>query len=180
MQLQLERLALLWTQLQNCYDLMKKVKVTSTDLVRRRKLLEQRQNHIKLMIREVSKGPMIKTQKEVEFVKIEHLCEELKKLGRFSMDPSKCEVTFPTAMMVINKEASLMITLKDVNGDIVDASGSEVEVSVTTEIGESIVVGPVKDASGGTYTVSFIPRMLGNHVISVIVNGQHIQGSPHK
>ena len=84
---------------------------------------------------------------------------------------------FPTVM---NKETSLIITLKDVNGDSVDDRSSEVKVSVTTKTGEAIVAGPVKDVSGGNYTISFTPKTFGDHMISVVVDGQHIPGSPHK
>ena len=73
-----------------------------------------------------------------------------------------------------------MITLRDVNGYLVEDSGSEFEVSVTTKTGETIVVGPVKDVSGGNYEVYFTPRSPGDHVISVIVDGNHLPGSPHK
>ncbi|XP_065917688.1 tripartite motif-containing protein 2-like [Dysidea avara] len=184
LKLQLERLLLLWTQLQNCLELLKKTtenKVTTTELVRRRKILEQRQDHLMIMKRRSRLEPAMKEQREVEYGEVERLCEEVTKLGGFlPPDPSKCEVTFPTAMTVMNKVTSLMITLRDVNGDIVDDKSSEVEVSMTTKTGEAIVVGPVKDVSGGNYTASFTPRTFGDHMISIAVDGQHIPGSPHK
>ncbi|XP_065917713.1 E3 ubiquitin-protein ligase TRIM71-like [Dysidea avara] len=184
LKLQLERLLLLWTQLQNCLELLKKTtenKVTTTELVRRRKILEQRQDHLMIMKRRSRLEPAMKEQREVEYGEVERLCEEVTKLGGFlPPDPSKCEVTFPTAMTVMNKVTSLMITLRDVNGDIVDDKSSEVEVSMTTKTGEAIVVGPVKDVSGGNYTAFFTPRTFGDHMISIAVDGQHIPGSPHK
>ena len=122
----------------------------------------------------------MKEQREVKYGEVERLCEEVTKLRGFPLDPSKCEVTFPTAMTVMNKESSLMITLRDVNGDTVEDSSSEVEVSMTTKTKKAIVVGPVKNVSGGNYTVFFTPRTLGDHVISVVVDGQHIPGSPYK
>ncbi|XP_065917745.1 E3 ubiquitin-protein ligase TRIM71-like [Dysidea avara] len=125
--------------------------------------------------------PVMKEQREVEYEEVERLCEEVTKLGGFlPLDPSKCEMTFPTAMTIMTKETSLMVTLRDVNGDIVDDKNSEVNVSVTTKTGEAIVVGPVKDVSGGNYTVSFTPRTPGDHMISIVIDGQHIPGSPHK
>ena len=125
--------------------------------------------------------PVMKEQREVEYEEMERLCEEVTKLGGFlPLDPSKCEVTFPTAMTVMNKVTSLMVTLRDVNGGIVDDKSSEVEVSMTTKTGEAIVVEPVKDVSGGNYTASFTPRTFGDHMISIAVDGQHIPGSPHK
>ncbi|XP_065894923.1 E3 ubiquitin-protein ligase TRIM71-like [Dysidea avara] len=182
LKLQLERLLLLWTQLQNCLELLKKTrenKVTTTELVKRRKILERRQDHLMIMKKRSRLEPAINEQREVEYGEVDRLCEEVTKLGGFPLDPSKCEVTFPTAM-AMNKETSLIVTLRDVNGDIVDDKSSEVEVSVTTKTGEAIVVGPVKDISGGNYTVPFTPRTLGDHMISIVVDGQHIPGSPHK
>ena len=154
--------------------------MTTSELVRRRKILERRQDHLMLMKKRSRLEPVMKEQTEVEYEKVEHLCEEVTKLGGFPLDPSKCEVTFPTAMTIINKETSLMVTLRDVNGDIVDDKSSEVEVSVTTKTGEAILVEPVKDISGENCAVYFTPRTLGDHMISVIVDGQHIPGSPHK
>ncbi|XP_065917486.1 tripartite motif-containing protein 3-like [Dysidea avara] len=183
LKLQLERLLLLWTQLQNCLELLKKTrenKVTTTELVRRRKILERRQDHLMMMKKRSRLEPVMKEQREVEYGEVDHLCEEVTKLGGFPLDPSKCEVTFPTAMTVMNKETSLMVTLRDVNGDIVEYGSSEVNASVTTKTGEAIVVGPVKDVNGGNYTVSFTPRTPGDYMISIVVDGQHIPGSPHK
>ena len=156
-------------------------KVTTSELVRRRKILERRQDHLMSMKRRSRLEPVVKEQREVEYKKVEHLCEEVTKLGGYPpLDPSKCKVTFSTETTVINREISLMITLRDVNGYLVEDSGSEFEVSVTTKTGEAIVVGPVKDVSGGNYEVSFTPRLLGDHVISVTVDGNHLPGSPHK
>ena len=155
--------------------------MTTTELVRRRKILERRQDHLMIMKKRSRLEPAMKEQREVEYGEVEHLCEEVTKLGGFlPPDPSKCEVTFPTAITVMNKETSLTVTLRNDNGDIVDDCSSEVEVSVTTKTGEAIVVGPVKDVSGGNYTASFTPRTFGDHMISIAVDGQHIPGSPHK
>ena len=155
--------------------------MTTTELVRRRKILERRQDHLMLMKKRSRLEPVMKEQREVEYEEVERLCEEVTKLGGFlPLDPSKCEMTFPTAMTIMTKETSLMVILRDVNGDIVDDKNSEVNVSVTTKTGEAIVVGPVKDVSGGNYTVSFTPRTPGDHMISIVIDGQHIPGSPHK
>ena len=155
--------------------------MTTTELVRRMKILKRRQDHLMLMKRRSRLEPVVKEQKEVEFEGVEHLCEEVTKLGRYpALDPNKCEVTFPTAMIIMNKETSLMITLRDINGDNVDESSDKVEVSLTTVTGEAIVMGRVKDVSSGKYTVYFTPRTCGDHDVSVLVDRQYIPGSPHK
>ena len=155
--------------------------MTTTELVRRRKILERRQYHLMLMKRRSRLEPVVKEQREVEYKEVECLCEEVTNLGRYPpLNPSKCEVTFLTAITVVNKEASLQVTLKDVNGDFADESSDKVEVSVTTVTGEAIAVEPVKDVIGGKYKVIFTPRTPREHVISVAVDRQHITGSPHK
>jgi len=175
---------LLWTQLQNCLELMKKTReneTTTTELVRRRKILERRQDHLMIMKSKIRLEPVTKEQGQVDYEGVERLCEEVTNLGGYpALDPSKCEVAFPTAMTVLNKDISVMITVRDVNGDDVDNRSSEVEVSMTTSSGETTIVEPVRDVGGGDYRVSFTPRTLGDLLISVVVDGQHIPGSPHK
>jgi len=155
-------------------------KITTTELVRRRKILEQRRDHLTLMKRKSRLEPVTKEQGQVDYEGVENLCEEITNLGRYPvLDPSKCKVTFPTEMVVLNKETSLMIMLRDVNGDMFDDRNNEVDVFMVTKT-EAIVLGPVKNVSGGNNTVSFTPRTLGDHVISVTVDGQHIADSPYK
>ena len=73
-----------------------------------------------------------------------------------------------------------MITLRDINGDIFDDSSDKIEVSVTTVTREAIEVRPVKNVAGGNYVVLFTPNKCGDHEVSVLVDRQHIPGSPHK
>ena len=130
--------------------------MSTAELVRRRKILERRQDHLMLMKSRSRLEPVMNEQGETEYRKLEHLCEEVTKLGKFPLDPRKCAVTFPSEMTTVNGEVSLMITIiVDVNGDIVDR---KVEVSVTTKTGEAIAVIPVKDIVDGNYTVSFTPK----------------------
>ena len=95
------------------------------------------------------------------------------------MDSSRCKVLFP-AVVVINKEHSLVLTLKDINDDNVVGTASAIQVLVMNRNFESVAVKLVPDIGGGNHMVSFTPRTLGDHIISIIVDGQHIPGSPHK
>ena len=119
---------LLWTQPQNCLEQMKKArenKVTTTELVRRRKILEQQKYHLMLMKRRSKLEPVVKEQREVKYKEVEHLCKEVTKLGGYlPLDFSRYEVIFPNEMTLITKETSLMITLRDVIDVIVYDSGS--------------------------------------------------------
>ena len=109
-------------------------KVTTTELVRKRKILEWQQDHLMLIKRRSKIGISSEGAKRGEYKEVEHLCEEVAKFGRYPLDPSKCEVTFPTVMTVVIKETSLMITVKDVKGNIVDDCSSKVETFATTKI----------------------------------------------
>ena len=95
------------------------------------------------------------------------------------MSSSKCKALFP-AVVVINKEHSLVLTIRDINDDNAVGRASTIQVLVMNKNFEPVAVKPVLDIGGGNYTVSFTPRTLGDHMISVVVDGQHIPGSPHK
>ena len=83
-------------------------------------------------------------------------------------------------MVVINKEQSLVLTLKDIDSDNAIGRANAIQVLVMNKNFEPAAVKPVQDIGGGNYTVSFTPRTLEDHMISVVVDGQHIEGSPHK
>ena len=95
------------------------------------------------------------------------------------MNSSKCKVLFPE-VVVINKENSVVLTLKDTNNENAVGKTSTIQVLVMNKNFESVAVKPVQDIGGGNYSVSFTPTTLGDHVVSVVVDGQHIPGSPHK
>ena len=174
---------LLWSQLKNCLELMRKTrdeeKVKVVDLINRRKTLEQRRDHLIMMKGKSRLEPARKVQKEISFKGVEWLHEEVNKLGFVPLDPSKCEVVIPT--MIVNKETTLMITVRDINNDVVSDSSEELNVSVQISKGdETIIVGPIDEAGGGRYKVAFTPIRCGYHVISVLVDEHHIPGSPYK
>ena len=83
-------------------------------------------------------------------------------------------------MVVINKEHSLVLTIRDINDDNAVGRASTIQVLVMNKNFEPVAVKPVLDIGRGVYKVSFTPRTLGDHMISAVVDGQHIPGSPHK
>ena len=46
--------------------------------------------------------------------------------------------------------------------------------------GEAIQVIPIKEVGGGRYEASFTASRCGYYMISIIVDGHHIPGSPYK
>ena len=123
--MQLEKLVLLWSQLKNFLELIKakdEERMKVVDLVNRRKILEQRRDHLMVIKRNSRLDPVRKEQREIKYERMKQLHQEVNKLGRV-LDPSKCEVTIPT--MIENKKITLMITVSDINNDLVSDSSDD-------------------------------------------------------
>ena len=61
--------------------------------------------------------------------------------------------------------------------------GETYKITVTVlfdETMESAFVKPVKEVGGGRYEVPFTASRCGYYMISIIVDGHHIPGSPYK
>ena len=173
---------LLWTQLKNCLELMKNTdegKMRVEELTKRRMILEQRSDHLKEMKKRSRLQPVMSEQAEPEFQNIEQLCETINKLGCIPVDPSKCEVVIPP--VIVKKKTTLMIMLNNKNNNpVTDASKQLNALAENIRDGEAIQVGLIKEVGGGRYEASFTASRCGYYMISIIVDGHHIPGSPYK
>ena len=175
---------LLWTQLKNCLELMKKTneeKMRAEELIKRRMILEQRSDHLKEMKKrlKLKPWPVMSEQKEVRFENLHHLHQAVNKLGYNPVDPSKCEVVIPP--VIVKKTMTLMIMLKNKNNNPVTNCSEELNVFIEiVRDGKAIQVRPIKEVGGGRYDTSFTINKCGHYMISIIVDGHHIPGSPYK
>ena len=88
-------------------------------------------------------------------------------------------MTIPT--VTVNKEATLMITLRDSDNDFVIGQSHKLTVTVLFDkTMEQVSVNSIKKVGGGRYEASFTASRCGYYMISIIVNGHHIPGSPYK
>ena len=88
-------------------------------------------------------------------------------------------MTIPT--VIINKEATLTITLTDSHNDPVFGISEKLTVTVIFDrTMESTFVKPIKEVGSGRYEASFTASRCGYYMISIIVDGHHIPGSPYK
>ena len=88
-------------------------------------------------------------------------------------------MTIPT--VTVNKEATLMITLRNEHNDLVIDENEKIMVTVLFDkTMESVFVNPIKEVGGGRYEASFTASRCGYYMISIIVDGQHIPGCPYK
>ena len=172
---------LLWTQLKNCLEVMKitrQEELRVEELTKRIMILEQRRDHLKVMKRRSRLEPVMREQAKVEFRDVEGLREAVKKLGFIRVEPSKCEVIIPP---VIVKKTTMMISLMDKLNNPVSDHCNHINVAIENiRGGEAIQVGPIKEVGNGRYEVSYTPSRCGYHMISIIVDGHHIPGSPYK
>ena len=173
---------MLWTQLKNCLELMKNTaarKMRSEEHTKRRMILEQRSDHLKEIKQRSRLEPVMSEQSEIQFDNIEQLCQAVNKLGYIPLEPSKCEVVIPPVM--VKKKTTLMITLKNKNNSPVTDASKELRVFMENiRDGEAIQVSSIKEVGGGKYEASFTASRCGYYMISIIVDGHHIPGSPYK
>ena len=173
---------LLWTQLKNCLKLMKNTdegKMRAEELTKRRMILEQRSDHLKEMKKRSILQPVTSEQAEPEFDNTEQLCETINKLGYILVDQSKCEVVIPPVR--VKKKTTLMIMLKNKNNNPVTDASKQLNLFIENiRGGEAMQVGPIKEVGGERYEASFTASRCGYYMISIIVDGHHIPGSPYK
>ena len=173
---------LLWTQLKNCLEIMKKTseeKIRAEELTKRRIILEKRSDNLKEMKQKIKLEPVMSEQGEINFECVEHLCQAVSKLWLIPVDPSKCETLFPT--MTVKKKTAFMIILKNRNNNPVSNGSEELTVCIKNiRDDKAIHDTSIKEVGDGRYEVSFTATRCGYYLISIIVDGQHIQGSPYK
>ena len=173
---------LLWTQLKNCFEVMKKAKeekMRAEELTKRRMILEQQSDHLKEMKTRSRLEPVMREQIELKFENIEPLCRAVNKLQLVPVELSMCEVVIPP--VTVNKKTTLMIMLKNENNNPVTNSSEKLNVFIENIRGsKAIQVRTINEVGDGRYEASFTASRCGNYMISIIVDGQHIPGSPYK
>ena len=85
----------------------------------------------------------------------------------------------PCQKLDIGAEMKVKVTKRDNSGKELNKGGSVVR-GILTGSGQGRIECPVSNNGDGTYLVSVIPQQLGQHHLSITVNGQGIQGSPFK
>ena len=122
---------LLWTQLKNCLELMKKTneeRMRVEELTKRRMILQQQSDCLKEMKNKLRLEPVMSEQVEPEFENMETLCRAVNKLQLIPVDPSKCEVVIPP--VIVKKMTTLMIMLKNKNNNPITNCSEKLNVFI--------------------------------------------------
>ena len=149
------------------------------EFTKRRMILEQRSDHLKEMTKRSRLAPVMSEQVESQFEDIQPLCTAISRLRLIPVKPSMFEVIIP--QVIVKKKTTLMIMLKNKNNDPVTNGSEELNVFIeNTQDGKTIQVGAIDAVGGGRYEASFTASRCGYYMISIIVDGYHIPGSPYK
>ena len=117
-------------------------------------------------------------QIEPEFENIEPLCSAVNRLKLIPVEPSKCKVLIPP--VIVKKKTILMTMLKNKNDNLVINSSEELNVFIDkNRDGKATQARAIKEVGDGRYEVSFTAIRCGYYMISIIVDGHHIPGSPY-
>lgn len=84
--------------------------------------------------------------------------------------------------LVVNHETTITITLRDSDSNPLPDTKGElcVRVEEMTKDTALITVKQIKDIGNGKYETFFTTNNYGDHMISILVGGKHIPGSPYK
>ena len=85
--------------------------------------------------------------------------------------------------VTVNKEATLMIILVDSDGNFTISEKEKITVNVLFDKimeYQYVCLKPIKEVGDGRYEASFTASRCGYYMISIIVDGHHIPGSPYK
>ena len=115
-------------------------------------------------------------------VNTDTLAQMIREFGGVS-DPSPSSsyttAVIPHQRLGIGAEMKVKVTTRDSSGKELN-KGRSVVRGILTCSGQGRVECPVSDNGDGTYLVFVIPQQLGQHQLSITVNGWSIQGSPFK
>ena len=94
--------------------------------------------------------------------------------------PCNSEITFISKYTLVYKPVNLTVTTRDHCNQLRSIGTGDIVVQVETGVeGDSVMELKMMEDDYGTYTGSFTPQHIGQCNVSVILEGQHIRGSPH-
>lgn len=180
LKLQQEKLELLGRQVKNHINLVKQTaekKTRADKLYSSRLILEQRTKDLIIMKDTSSVEPVRKEQALVELLGVEQLSQEVSNLGRFRYNGSVEQAWKHT--VPVDQYSLLTVTVRDVNDKHVARCAQELEATVKSPTGKDIPT-VIKEIGDGRYSVAFVPDIVGEHAVSVMVAGEPVPHSPYR
>ena len=177
---QQEKLELLGIQVKNHINLVKQTsdkKLRMDHLYNSRLILEQRTKDLTMMKNTSSVEPVRKEQALVELSGVEKLSQEVSQLGHFRFNGSVEHAWKRT--VPVDQYSLLTVTVRDVSDECVAECAQDLEAIVKSPTGKEIPT-MIKEIGEGRYSVAFVPDVVGEHAVSVMVAGEPVPHSPYK
>lgn len=113
----------------------------------------------------------------------EGLRRSIQNLGALLTTSATAHTTVATGeglrQAVVGQPCSLSVTTKDKDGALVRSGGARLRFSVTGPDGAAAEA-EVQDNRNGTYELVYTPRAEGDFVLSILLYGQPVRGSPFR
>ena len=94
--------------------------------------------------------------------------------------PASSKADLHILRVLLDKEKKIMVTACDVQGKPFPLGGENVQARLSLMGSNNPPLkANVTDKSDGTYLISFIPKVVGEHKLSVTIENQPIRGSPY-
>ena len=181
--IQQESLQRLLESMSHCHSLasIATSQYTDVQLLSIAQTLQDRANSLKQQFTNTSLDLSETPDISVE-VNTDTLAQMIREFGGVAdSSPSSSNTTsvIPRQKLGIGAEMKVKVTTRDSSGKELNKGGSVVRGILNCR-SQGRVECPVSDNGDGTYLVSVIPQQLGQHQLSITVNGRGIQGSPFK
>ena len=150
---------------------------TNSEIMSARKQMLERTKHLKKLHNSSQLSPVTKPTKTVCY-HLGKINKEIERIVTF-VDLRQCFTEDVPLEAYKYQSAILKVILKDTKGQPICKRANIFTAQVTTPIMHNVIPS-VKELGDGKYSVSFTPVALGDHVVSIQINGMHISKSPIK
>ena len=114
----------------------------------------------------------------MKFVPVKQYGESIPLLYDNCIVPANCEVIGIPLQPLVRNTIGFKIITKDHNNAHCSKEGNHIIAQVQPSRGDVVPV-EVKDSKDGSYSASFVTKQVGEAKLSVIIEGEHIRGSPY-
>ena len=107
---------------------------------------------------------------------LQQLCQTQAIITKLRIDPSKCTVHLEEAAEVGKVSKGTLIT--KLNNDKQRKRNCKVSCQIKSLHNEVIIDCNIEDDGSGRYSIQYTPTVGGRHELTVLIDGQHVAGSP--
>ena len=118
----------------------------------------------------------------MQFIPVEQYQNYLPQFANVSYgdaDPLKSVAENILPVVCSNKDIKFTIVTKNAQGHVCSKGGSKVIAQAQSSTTGVVVPVAIRDNQDGSYEACFVAKQTGEVMLSVIINGRHIKGSPY-